>query len=452
MKTVITYGVFDLFHEGHANLLRRAKALGDRLIVGVITEQFAYERGKYTVVDPVEKRLRNVMACPDVDQVIIEDHFGQKVEDIQKYHADIFAIGDDWLGKFDYLEEYCQVVYLPRTPGISSTLLRASAYPTLRLGLIGCGRIVERLLREAEYVRDVQVGCFYHPHPDHSESVMAFRQRHPGIPLVRTPEKLFDQTDAVYVASPHDSHAAYVGAALRAGKHVLCEKPMSFSGAEARALFALAEENGLVLMEALKTAYCPGFQRLIALCRSGVIGTIRDVDAVFTRLTPKNTREWADKDWGGSFTELGSYVMLPAVKLLGPAAGEPAFFSRWEDGVDAYTRAVLTGERGTASLRTGIGVKSLGQLVISGTEGFITVKAPWWKTTEFEIGYEDPGKTRRYSFPFEGDGLRYELADFLYRVRGYPGRESRLLPEESVRMAELYEAFFRYRRGERDGL
>ena len=147
MKTIITYGVFDLFHEGHLRLLKRAKALGDRLIVGVITDQFAYERGKYTVLDPLQKRLEHVLSCPDVDEVIVEDHFGQKIEDIERYHVDVFAIGDDWLGKFDYLKDYCEVVYLPRTPGISSTSLRLSDGSPLRIGIIGCGRITERFLR-----------------------------------------------------------------------------------------------------------------------------------------------------------------------------------------------------------------------------------------------------------------------------------------------------------------
>ena len=446
MKTVITYGAFDLFHEGHANLLRRAKQLGDRLIVGVLTDQFAYERGKFTVVDPVETRLKNVLTCPYVDQVIIEDHYGQKVEDIARYGADIFAIGDDWLGKFDYLKEYCEVVYLPRTMGISSTMLRGANGSPLRLGIIGCGRIVERFLKETAYVHDVQAVGFYHPRPDQSESVRGFREKHPELTLSRTAEKLFDQVDAVYIASPHGSHSAYAAAALAAHCHVLCEKPLAFRGEEAASLFRKAEENRLVLMEAIKTAYCPGFLRLLSLCRSGVIGEIRDVDAVFTRLTPHGVREWTDRDFGGSFTELGSYVLLPVVKLLGTKPLQWSFHSVWENGVDAFTRATAVSETGSAGLRIGIGVKSKGELVISGTRGFITVEAPWWKTTAFEIGGEDPQKRQRFYFDYAGDGLRYEIADFLCRIRGDGSRAYKLLPEESICMAEIYEEFQRYRK------
>ena len=441
MKTVITYGIFDLFHEGHVRLLERAKALGDRLIVGVCTDQYAYERGKFTVVDSLETRLKHVMACPAVDQVIIEDHFGQKVEDIARYHADIFAIGDDWLGKFDHLNKLCHVVYLPRTPGVSSSLLRAQRYSTLRLGVIGCGRIVERFLQEAFHVHDIRVVSFFHPRPDSSASAAAFRQRHPDITLSRTPEKLFDQVDAVYVAAPHSSHARYTRAALEAGRHVLCEKPLSFDGEEAEALFSLAKRQGLVLMEGIKTAYCPGFLELISLCRSGMIGEIRDIDASFTRLTAPGLREWTDREYGGSFAEFGSYVLLPVVKLFGDSVMDWSFHSIWEDGVDAFTRFLAVGDGISASGKTGIGVKTHGELVISGTKGYLTACPPWWKTTGFEFNYEDPKQIKRYVSSFEGDGLRYEIADFLYRVRGYEGREYKLLPEESIRIAEVYGRF-----------
>ena len=121
MKKVITYGTYDLLHEGHINLLRRAKALGDYLIVGVTNDSFDRDRGKLNVRNNVLERVEAVKATGFVDQVIIEDYVGQKIDDIQKYGIDIFAIGSDWEGKFDYLKEYCEVIYLPRTPEVSST-------------------------------------------------------------------------------------------------------------------------------------------------------------------------------------------------------------------------------------------------------------------------------------------------------------------------------------------
>ena len=144
MKKVITYGSFDLFHEGHYRLLERAKALGDYLIVGVTTEHYDEARGKVNVVDSLMERIEHVRQTGFADEIIIEDHVGQKVEDIQKYGIDIFTVGSDWAGQFDHLREYCEVVYLERTKGISSTMLRGKRFGIIRLGIIGSGRIADR--------------------------------------------------------------------------------------------------------------------------------------------------------------------------------------------------------------------------------------------------------------------------------------------------------------------
>ena len=104
MKKVITYGTFDLFHEGHYKLLERARALGDYLIVGVTTEHFDEIRGKVNVIDPILERIDNVRQTGFADEIIIEDHEGQKIEDIQRYGVDIFTVGSDWVGTFDYLK------------------------------------------------------------------------------------------------------------------------------------------------------------------------------------------------------------------------------------------------------------------------------------------------------------------------------------------------------------
>ena len=446
MKTVITYGVFDLFHNGHERLLERAKQLGDRLVVGVTTDQYAIERGKLCVVDSLQTRMEHVRSCPWVDEVIVEDHPGQKAEDIRRYHADILAMGDDWLGKFDVLESLCQVVYLPRTPNISSSVLRNGRFPFLRVGMIGAGRIADRFVKEAGFVHGLQIACVFHPRPDSSASLQRFLASHTSIIKVRTLEKLFDQTDAVYIATPHGSHYSYAKAALVAGKHVLCEKPLCFSRAEAEELFAIAEKNGLVLMEAVKTAYCPGFLRLCAVAQSGFIGEIVNVESCFTRLTPPGCREWNDYQHGGSFTELGSYILLPIVKLLGTENASVMFQSvRNENGLDLFTKVLVQRDGHLAAGKCGLGAKAEGDLVISGTRGYLYAEAPWWKTHYFELRGEDPAYKKRFACEYEGDGLRYEIADFLYRIQGYPGRDMRLTPEESIWMAGVMEQFLETR-------
>jgi glycerol-3-phosphate cytidylyltransferase len=122
-KIVITYGTFDLFHIGHLKLLQRLKKLGDKLIVAVSTDEFNQLKGKKTII-PYEHRAEIVKNIKCVDMVIPEYNWEQKINDIKKYDVDIFAIGNDWKGKFDFLKEYCDVVYLDRTDGISSTQLK----------------------------------------------------------------------------------------------------------------------------------------------------------------------------------------------------------------------------------------------------------------------------------------------------------------------------------------
>ena len=161
MTKVITYGTFDLFHEGHYRLLQRAKALGDYLIVGVTTEAFDRTRGKLNVVDSLLTRIENVKKTGFVDEIVIEESIGQKVSDIKKYQVDIFTVGSDWIGQFDYLKEYCQVVYLERTKNISSTMLREQNRKIQRIGIIGTGRIAHRFVPEAKLVSGVNTQAVY---------------------------------------------------------------------------------------------------------------------------------------------------------------------------------------------------------------------------------------------------------------------------------------------------
>lgn len=124
-KKIITYGTFDLFHIGHLNLLKKLKAMGDELIVAVSTDEFNEQKGKSTIIS-YQERAEIVQAIKYVDLVIPETSWEQKIEDIKKYEISIFAMGDDWEGKFDYLSDFCEVRYLPRTEGISTTKIKSN--------------------------------------------------------------------------------------------------------------------------------------------------------------------------------------------------------------------------------------------------------------------------------------------------------------------------------------
>lgn len=440
MVKVITYGTFDLFHEGHYRLLKRAKALGDYLIVGVTTENYDKARGKLNVVDSLMTRIENVKKTGFADEVIIEESVGQKVSDVKKYKVDIFTVGSDWIGNFDYMAEYCKVVYLERTKNVSSTMLRNQNFKIQRIGIIGTGRIAKRFLMEAKCVSGINVQGAYNPH---EKSTKKFAHNY-NIDGFRTIDELYDNTDIVYVASPHETHYQYVKGALEHGKHVICEKPFVMERRQAEELFQIAKEKKVILFEGIKTAYCPGFNKLIDVACSGLIGNIRYIDACFTKLEDKNSRELTDKIYGGSFTELGSYCLLPVIKLFGCEYEDVNFESIYGSGnIDIFTKTSLKFKKGLATVTCGLGVKSEGRLLIAGTKGYIVAEAPWWKTTYFEVHFEDETKVDKYSERFLGDGLRYEISDFLYQINGNTNSEFKLTRSESITMAEIMEKFLK---------
>lgn len=438
MIKVITYGTFDLFHEGHYRLLQRAKALGDYLIVGVTTEAYDATRGKLNVIDDLMTRIENVRKTGFADEIIIEETPGQKFSDIKKYNIDIFTVGSDWIGGFDYLKDYCQVVYLERTKNISSTMLRETNRPIQRIGIIGTGRIAERFIPEAKLVSGVSTQGVYNPH---GESAVRFAERW-DIEAYTDLEEFFSNIDVVYIASPHQTHYEYIKASLEHGKHVLCEKPMVLRKTQAEEVFRYAKEHDLILLEEIKTAYCPGFQKLLGIACSGSIGSIRNVEACFTKLEKAGTRELTDLIYGGSFTELGSYVLLPILKIFGTEYQELRFDTvRGENGLDLFTKTSLVYPTGIATATCGLGVKSDGRLLIAGTKGYIVAEAPWWKTTYFEVHYEEANRVDRYSEIFLGDGLRYEISNFLYMINKSNKDNFKLTRGESTAMAGIMEKF-----------
>lgn len=447
MVKVITYGTFDLFHEGHYRLLQRAKQLGDHLIVGVTTEEYDQARGKLNVVDPLITRIENVKRTGFADEIIVEESQGQKFRDIKKYDIDIFTVGSDWKGKFDHLSDYCKVVYLERSKNISSTMLRIKQTPIQRIGIIGTGRIANRFIPEAALVSGVNTQCVYNPH---FESAEEFAQKW-GIDACKDLEGFFAASDIIYIASPHETHYDYIKQALAHGKHVLCEKPMCLQRQQAEELFEYAKQKNRILFEGIKTAYCPGFGKLLSIACSGAIGSIRGVDACFTKLVSENTRELKDMACGGSFTELGSYCLLPILKIFGDRYEDLRFEALCnEAGLDLYTKAYLRYPNGLASATCGLGVKSEGKLMISGTEGYIIAEAPWWKTDYFEVHHEDPNEIERFSERFLGDGLRYEICDLLSMINGDTRKDFKLTRKDSEVMAEVMEAFLTDRKQGRD--
>ena len=437
MKKVITYGTYDLLHQGHINLLRRAKELGDYLIVGVTSDSFDRGRGKLNVRNNVLERVEAVKATGYADEVIIEDYLGQKIDDIQKYDVDIFAIGSDWVGKFDYLNEYCKVVYLPRTEGISSTMLRAESQDTYKIGIIGSGRIANRFVPETKVVNWAEVVAVLNPDREEAE---AFAMEH-ELEAYTDFEAFIEKVDVTYIASPHLSHYDYVKRSLLAGKHVLCEIPFTLKKDEALEVYRLAEEKNLVLMEASKTAYCPAFGHIVTLIKSGIIGDVVDVKASLSKMVEPPTRELEANQAGGAMTEHAPLTVMAIIKLLGLDWKDINFHTKRENGVDIYTKGVINYPHATSSFTLGIGVKTEGNLVISGTKGYVYVPAPWWLTSYFEVRYEDQTKNKKYFYSYDGEGLRYEIQEFLSMIVNERRSCYKLRRRESVAIAEIIEKF-----------
>ena len=266
MIKVITYGTYDLLHYGHIRLLERAKALGDYLIVGITSDDYDKTRGKINNQQSLIERIAAVKATGIADEIIVEEYEGQKIDDIRRNDVDIFTVGSDWEGKFDYLNEYCKVVYLPRTEGVSSSEIRAEKRK-LVIGTIGEGNICKKFIREMQYVNGVE----------HKEC-----------------DDTLTGVDAVYIATHPNNHYADTKRALEAGKHVICESPIALSTEHLCELMELAHSRGLVLADAIKTAYSTAYSRLLVVAKSGRIGEIVSVDAVCTSLADGVTEQGVD--------------------------------------------------------------------------------------------------------------------------------------------------------------
>lgn len=413
---VITYGTYDLLHYGHIRLLERAKALGDYLIVAVTADDFDKNRGKINVQQSLMERIEAVRATGLADEIIVEEYEGQKIDDIRSYGVDIFTVGSDWVGKFDYLNEYCKVVYLERTEGVSSTELRAKN-SSVRVGFVGESDILLKYKDESRYVNGIEISGI-------CTMDETFRQHaeEEQIAVYESYDDILAASDAVYIVSHPEKHYSQIKQALEQGVHVLCESPLALSRKSCEELIQLADQKGLVLMESIKTAYATAYNRLILLVKSGKIGRVVSVDVTCTSLRDIQEQTTVDyqKTWN-SICAWGPTAMLPIFQILGTEYTEKKITTKLLDAktmFDAFTKIDFRYQDAVASLKVGKGVKSEGELIISGTKGYIYVPAPWWKTDYFEIRYENPADNRRHFYQLDGEGIRYELVAFVKAIEG----------------------------------
>lgn len=438
MIKVITYGTYDLLHYGHIRLLERAKALGDYLIVGITADGFDRARGKINVQQSLMERVEAVKATGLADEIVIEEYEGQKIDDIKRLGVDIFTVGSDWKGHFDYLNEFCKVVYLDRTQGISSTEIR-SERDELRLGLVGDSTVINKFVNECRYVNGIHLVGLCTSNTEYlSKQVL-------GLPLITDElDLLIDKCDAVYIVSHPRLHYQQIKKCLEEKKHVLCESPIATNKKQYDELVALAKKQECILMDAIKTAYSTAYYRLLLLVKSGRIGEVVSVDSICTSLSDLQAKEGKDKSntWN-SICAWGPTAMLPIFQILGTQYRQKIITSKLADfseKFDVFTKIAFVYPHAIASLKVGKGVKSEGELIISGTKGYIYVPAPWWKTDYFEIRYENPADNKRYFYQLEGEGIRYEIISFLNSIKGKT-ENNNIREETSKAIIELIDDF-----------
>ena len=392
MVKVITYGTYDLLHYGHIRLLERAKALGDYLIVGITSDDYDKSRGKINNQQSLMERIAAVKATGLADEIIVEEYEGQKIDDIRRYGVDIFTVGSDWVGKFDYLNEFCKVIYLPRTEGVSSSMIR-SEKRKLMIGTLGNASLCSKFVREMQFVNGVE----YQECGETLEGV-----------------------DALYIATHPKKHYDDVKRALEAGKHVICESPIALSSAQCRELMDLAHEKGLILVDAIKTAYSTAYSRLLVIAKSGRIGDIISVDVVCTSLADGAGEEGVDLSLKqNSICAWGPTAMLPIFQLLGTNFRSKSAVTKIIDqklNFDGFSKIDFVYDRAVASLKVAKAAKAEGELIVTGTKGYIYVPSPWWKTDYFEVRFEDPADNKRHFYQLDGEGIRYEIVAFAKAV------------------------------------
>lgn len=415
MVKVITYGTYDLFHYGHQRLLERAKALGDYLIVGVTSDSFDLTRGKINAQQSLMERIESVRATGLADEIIVEEYEGQKIDDIKRYGVDIFTVGSDWIGKFDYLKEFCKVVYLERTEGVSSSEIRAEKRE-IRIGMVGNSSLLNKFEKESHFVNGVTIsGVCTTDNSDLNDEIKSHYL------ITDSLDDLLNVSDAVYIVSHPAKHYEQIKQALIANKHVLCESPIALNTNDYEELIKIAQERNLQLMDSIKTAYSTAYNRMLVLAKGGKIGDIVSVDSICTSLSDleRKTKRGTSLDevWN-SICAWGPTALLPIFQLLGIEYESKQIISHLiADNFDSFTKVAFIYPHAVASLKVGKGAKSEGELIISGTKGYIYVPAPWWKTDYFEIRYENPADNKRYFYQLDGEGIRYEIVSFLKMIQ-----------------------------------
>ena len=428
MRTVITYGTFDLFHQGHYNILKRAKEEGDYLIVGVTGETYDAERGKLSVQDSLATRIENVKKTGFADKIIVEEYLGQKIHDIIKYHVDVLVIGSDWKGKFDHISKYCEIKYLERTKNISSTQLREQKLKIYNYG------IVTNELEDSDSVLEPKVVSGIHVESSFSEdpeTAKLFADRYEMNHGFTDYDAFLDSVDIVSIKVPREKRLAYLEDALNKGKHVICDLPVTMDPEKSRHLEKLAKEKGSVFFGNVLTIHQQAFGQLLWMARGNLIGDLISVKCSISK------KVFAGESYY-DFIDLAYYPVCAIVKILGFDYKDCTVnLVRNADGDITYGVITFSFDNTVAVCEISMDYETDCEMSILGTNGEIYVPEDWWRMGYFKYKNADDPRTKHYSSNFEGNGLRYLVQAFIQEIRSQNVDTYRITPEESAAILKV---------------
>lgn len=429
MKKVITYGTFDLFHQGHYNIIKRAKDLGDYLIVGVTGENYDVERGKIGVQDSLPQRIENVRKTGLADEIIVEEFQGQKIQDVQNYNVDVLVVGSDWRGKFDYLKEYCDVVYLERTKDISSTMIRQQQQH-LQIGMILDSADDKGFVLESKYVSGIHVDRVFNPDAEIANQAC---QNYELRGAYSNLDEFFDGINTVYIQGDGKSQLPYIRPALEAGKHVLLSFPALLEEDEFRSLLNLSKEKNVILLPCVKMSYIQALNQMFWMIESGSIGKVLNMHcSMFCN----------DVD-SHNLSELQSYGLYAFYKLFKNQSADFHLFKNPIEENGFYLHLQARMEKAAATMEISDSIDLPNKLVIYGDKGVITLPDEWWNTGYFEIKHPDNEYKKRYCYNFEGNGMRYILQRLLIMLREQKDQNMRFTNDDFVNFNKLYNQLFK---------
>lgn len=427
MKKVITYGTFDLFHEGHYNILKRAKEYGDYLIVGVTGENYDIGRGKLSVHDSLAVRIENVRNSGFADEIIVEEYLGQKISDIVRYDVDAFVIGDDWRGKFDHLARYCNLVYLERTKGVSSTQIRKEILKKYNIGIITDIPDDNQIVKEARLLNNYQVSSVY---SDDSELKEYYLKEYNIENAAESISDLIESSDIVYLRCEVFKRADLVRTVLNKGKHVICDPPCAMSAREQEELLDLAKSKGLILMENYKMVNIHVFNQLLWMTQGGLIGEILSFNCSVSR---------NDRKRNNIFYDLLAMALCPTFKIMGLDYKDVEAQITSDEGGIEFASLNFRYDTGRVVVNVGNKIRVRNRIEIIGTNGTITSEGNWWRGSYFELSDPKEEGKQIFNTNYQGNGFKYLLRAMSTMLDNNRTDSMGVFRDESIKIAEVVE-------------